>query len=75
MTKLYSCPPQLKRPSRSTCENLMEKAKTEDSWEYLKPYPMLLFFWQANHYKKDSIPIAKFVSHFRTGKHKWCVHQ
>ena len=43
---------------------LMDRAEKERSWECLKPYPALLFWWQTSH-KADLMDIAYWVSHFR----------
>jgi hypothetical protein len=52
--------------------NIYNEAKAQNSWESLKPYPVLLFVWQQHH-KQDSIPIAMWVSHYRSRRHKWCI--
>jgi len=74
MTDLYKTTPKLPRPSPMEEVKLMAEAEDSRSWEVLKPYPMLLYFYQMRH-GAEMMNIAKWVSHFRTNKHKWCKHK
>ena len=60
------------RPPQKELIEIYDQALTSRSWESLKPYPMLLYVWQRR-FKADILPIAMWVSHHRTKKHKWCI--
>jgi len=60
------------RPLLKDSIRIYNGAEVARSWESLKPYPILLAAWQGKH-KEDAIPIAMWVSHWRTQKHRWCI--
>jgi len=74
MADLTQAPPVLQRLPQLQARQLLEEAIKEGDWEKLKPYPQLLFLYQTK-VKEHAMDIAKWVSHFRTGKHLWCKHE
>lgn len=64
MANLYTTVPYKGRPDEETASRLMQEATEANDWECLKPYPLLLWRWQAKH-RNDVLDIARWVSHFR----------
>lgn len=72
MTNLNTTISTQPRLPRQEAIKLLQEAITQKDWETLKPYPQLLFFYQSK-YRDQVLEIAKWVSHFRSKNHRWCI--